>query len=72
MWSAFRLKKRDFEAAEHIGTPAWIILAQVLDGNRNRDLVERNFRDTWMSSQFSIRNSDGDMITRGQKDSILK
>ena len=37
-----RLRKRDLEAAEPVGTPAYMILAHMLNEIRNTDLDERN------------------------------
>ena len=41
-----RLKKRDLEAAEHVGMPASMILAHLSDGIRSRSLDERSSVNT--------------------------
>ena len=40
-----RLKKRDLEAAEYVGVPTQMTLANVSNEIRNRDLDERNSGD---------------------------
>ena len=44
--SILKLKKRDLEAAEHMDTPASMILAHVSNEIRNRGLDERSSGDT--------------------------
>ena len=40
------LKKRDLRAADHVGVQAYMTLAYVLDGMRNRVLDEKNSGNT--------------------------
>ena len=51
-----RLKKKNLEAAEYVGMPAYIILEHVLDSIRIRVLIKGNSGDTNMSPQLSLPN----------------
>ena len=45
----FKAKEERFEAAELVGTTAYMILANASNEFRNRDLDERNRGDNYMS-----------------------
>ena len=61
-------KKRDLEAAEHLGVPTQMILAHTCARwYTKQGPGRRNNGETQMFAQLSIRNSDADLITRGQR-----